>query len=115
MSMADSLPTSDWSELRVYAPSPHSIGPSCEHMLSPHSIGPSCEHMLSPHIRLVRAASICSLPTFDWSELRAYALSPHSIGASCDHMLRCVKALQGALRTTPPLSTAGHGHCKFDH
>eukprot|EP00959_Pyramimonas_sp_CCMP1952_P279654 5847006-Pyramimonas_sp.AAC.2 len=35
--------------------------------LSPHPIGPSCKYMLPPYIRLVRAASICSLPTSDWS------------------------------------------------
>eukprot|EP00976_Prorocentrum_cordatum_P073247 1181008-Prorocentrum_minimum.AAC.2 len=62
-------PSSDWSKLRVYAPSPHPIGPSCEYMLLPSSDWSKLRAYAPPLIRLVQAAIICSLPTFDWSEL----------------------------------------------
>eukprot|EP00976_Prorocentrum_cordatum_P059239 1175402-Prorocentrum_minimum.AAC.1 len=54
---------------------------------SPHPIGPRREYVLPSHIRLVRAASICSLPTSDWSEPQVYAPSPHPIGPRREYML----------------------------
>eukprot|EP00976_Prorocentrum_cordatum_P077953 1182901-Prorocentrum_minimum.AAC.1 len=36
--------------------------------------------MPSPLVRLVHPASICPLPSSDWSILRVYALSPRPIG-----------------------------------